>query len=135
MAGVYAALAGGVVLVHLAFVAFAAGGAVLALRWPRIAWLHMPAAGWAGYIELSGGLCPLTPLENALRARAGLDYYAGDFVARYLFPVLYPDGLTREAQVVIGLVVLGLNAALYAFVYIRRRSRSRREGSSLSHGR
>ncbi|MBI2828896.1 MAG: DUF2784 domain-containing protein [Acidobacteria bacterium] len=124
MAGVFAGLAGLVVLVHLAFMVFAASGALLAVRWPRLPWLHMPAAAWAAYIELSGGICPLTPLENDLRARAGLDFYSGDFVARYVFPVLYPGGLTREAQVVIGLAVLALNVGLYAFVYTRSRRRA-----------
>ncbi len=119
---VFAVLAGGIVLVHLAFVAFVAGGALLVLRWPRLVWVHPLAAAWAAYIEFSGGICPLTPLENTFRTRAGLDYYGGDFVARYLFPVLYPDGLTREGQVVIGLLVLAVNAGMYTFVYLRRRS-------------
>jgi hypothetical protein len=87
-------------------------------------WGHLPAVAWAAYIEFSGGICPLTPLENELRARAGLDYYGGDFVARYLFPVLYPGGLTREAQLVIGLVVLAVNLGLYIFVYKTRTSRA-----------
>lgn len=121
----YALLAGLIVLGHLAFVVFAAGGALLVVRWPTVAWAHVPAAVWAAVIEFSGGICPLTPLENSLRAKAGLDHYAGDFVARYLFPVLYPEGLTREAQVVIGLLVLAVNAGGYTFVYLSRRSRRR----------
>jgi len=123
MAEGFAVLAGLVVLLHLAFVLFAAAGALLALRWRWVPWLHIPAAAWAVSIEFSGGICPLTPLENDLRAQAGLDYYSGDFVARYLFPVLYPGGLTREAQVVIGLAVLAANLGLYIFVYTRRRFR------------
>jgi hypothetical protein len=122
MGQVYAGLAGLIVLVHLAFVAFAAGGALLVLRWPIVAWVHVPAVAWAAFIEFSGGICPLTPLENELRAKAGLDFYAGDFVARYLFPVLYPEGLTGAAQVVIGATVLALNALMYALVYTRWRS-------------
>lgn len=123
MAEGFAVLAGLVVLVHLAFVLFAAAGALLALRWRWVPWAHIPAAAWAVSIEFSGGICPLTPLENDLRAKAGLDYYGGDFVARYLLPVLYPGGLTREAQVVIGLAVLAANLGLYIFVYTRRRFR------------
>lgn len=119
----FALLAGLVVLFHLAFVLFAAAGALLALRWRWVPWLHIPAAAWAVSIEFSGGICPLTPLEHDLRATAGLDSYSGDFVARYLFPVLYPDGLTREAQVIIGLAVLTANLGLYIFVYTRRRFR------------
>lgn len=125
MAGVYVVLAGVVVALHLAFVIFAAAGALLALRWPRVPWLHIPAAAWAASIEFSGGICPLTPIENALRAKAGLAYYSGDFIARYLFPVLYPAGLTREAQVASGLVVLAANVGLYIFVYTRRKRRFR----------
>lgn len=125
VADVYALLAGLIVLVHFVFVGFAAAGALLVLRWPAVAWAHVPAAGWAAFIELSGGICPLTPLENALRARAGLGYYAGDFVGRYLFPVLYPEGLTREAQFVIGAVVVAVNVVVYTFVYFRRGSRRR----------
>lgn len=125
MARVFAGLAGLVVLVHVAFVVFVASGALLAVRWPRLPWLHMPAAAWAAYIEFAGGICPLTPLENELRARAGLEYYSGDFIARYLFPVLYPEGLTRNAQVAIGLLVVALNLGLYIYVYIRRGFRDR----------
>ena len=121
MAGVFAGLAGLVVLVHLTFVAFASLGALLALRWRWAPLLHIPAAVWAGYLELSGGVCPLTPLENELRARAGLDSYGGDFVARYVFPVLYPDGLTRTAQTVLGALILSVNLALYLWLLRRRR--------------
>lgn len=121
MAAAFALLAGAIVLLHLAFVVFAASGALLAFRWPWLPWVHVPAVAWAAFIEFSGGICPLTPLENRLRASAGLDYYSGDFVAQYLFPVLYPDGLTRGAQIVIGLVVLGLNVAMYTWLWRRRR--------------
>lgn len=121
MASAFAVLASLIVLVHLAFVAFAASGALLALRWPWVPWLHVPAAAWAAYIEFSGGICPLTPLENHLRARAGLDYYSGDFAARYLFPMLYPDGLTRPAQTVIGAVVVTVNVVLYLWLLRHRR--------------
>lgn len=117
-------LAAFVVVVHLAFVVFATLGGVLGLRWPRIAWVHLPCAAWAAFVEFSGRVCPLTPLENALRARAGLDDYSGDFVAYYIFPILYPAGLTRDAQIAIGAFVVVLNVAAYTFV-IRRRKRPR----------
>lgn len=115
------ALAALVVAVHLAFVVFAALGGVLALRWPFIAWVHVPCAAWAAFVEFSGRICPLTPLENALRRRAGLDLYSGDFVANYVFPVLYPEGLTRDAQIVIGAFVVALNTIAYGWVMWRRR--------------
>jgi hypothetical protein len=116
-------LAALVVAAHLAFVAFAVAGGLLALRWPFVAWVHVPAAVWAVYIEATGGICPLTPLENEFRLRAGLDVYSGDFVARYLFPVLYPESLTREVQVMLGAIVLGVNVSVYGWLLRRRRQR------------
>ena len=102
-----------VFLIHFAFVLFVAGGALLVLRRPRLAWLHLPAAAWGIGIELVGGRCPLTPLENRLRWAAGLEGYEGGFVERYLVPIVYPAGLTREIQIGLGLAVLGLNGWLY----------------------
>jgi hypothetical protein len=122
VSALFSLLAGLVVAGHLAFVGFAALGGFLALRWPRVAWLHVPTAAWAAYVELSGRFCPLTPLENELRARAGLDGYSEDFVARYLLPVIYPEGLTRDAQIVIGLVVVAINLSVYGWVLWRRRA-------------
>ncbi len=109
------------VALHLAFVVFVVGGGLLVLRWPKMAWVHLPAAAWGALVELTGWICPLTPVENWLRQRAGLDVYAGDFVARYVVPTLYPEGLTRESQLLMGAAVIVLNAAVYALV-IRRRS-------------
>ena len=120
----YAVLADAVLVAHLGFVVFVALGGLLALRWPRIAWLHVPAALWGIAIEFGGWICPLTPLENDLRMRAGLSPYAGDFLARYLMPVLYPEGLTRPVQVAVGLGVLAFNGAVYALV-LRQRASSR----------
>ena len=128
MEGIYAVGAGLVVLLHFSFVLFVAAGALLSLKWRRAIWVHLPAVAWAAYIEFSGGICPLTPLENDFRAKAGLNHYSGDFVAQYVFPVLYPEGLTRQAQMVIGLVVLAANLALYTFVFTRRRRRLRAGG-------
>jgi hypothetical protein len=122
VADLFGVLAGLVVVAHMAFVGFAAFGGLLVIRRPWIAMLHLPGAAWASYVEFSGELCPLTPLESALRRRAGLDDYAGDFVARYLLPVLYPEGLTRDAQIVIGLVVVAVNLAIYGWA-IRMRTR------------
>lgn len=114
-------LAALVVAIHVAFVWFVVAGAWLALRWPRVIWLHIPAVVWAVWIEWTGRICPLTPLENDLRARAGLARYEGDFIARWVFPLLYPDGLTREVQVALGAAALVLNAGIYAWLLSRRR--------------
>ena len=111
-----------VVAAHVAFVAFVVLGGLFVLRWGKLLYLHLAAVGWAVYIEWSGAICPLTPLENTLRAAAGLEAYAGDFVAEYVFPVLYPDGLTRGAQLAIGAAVLAVNGGIYAMLMRRRRS-------------
>ena len=119
----YGILADIVVIIHLGFVGFAVlgGGLILWRRW--VVWLHLPAALWAIWIEFRAGICPLTPLENWLRFQAGQGRYRGDFVEHYLMPVLYPDGLTRNIQMLLGLGVLFTNIALYgAMVFqIRRR--------------
>jgi hypothetical protein len=116
------AMATGVVIVHVAFVIFVVIGGALALRWPKAAYVHLPAVAWAIYVEWAGVICPLTPIENSLRAAAGLEAYAGDFIAKYVFPVLYPEGLTRNAQLAIGAAVLAINASIYAVVRRQRRS-------------
>lgn len=117
----YAMAADAVVLLHAAFVTFAALGGLLAVRWPRVAIAHLPAAAWAAWIEFSGGICPLTPLENALRLRSGGTPYAGGFVAHYVLPLVYPAGLTPGVQVALGIAVLAINAVIYGWVLRRRR--------------
>jgi hypothetical protein len=117
----YALLADTVLLLHLAFIAFAVLGGLLVLRWRRAAWLHLPALAWGAFIEFSGGICPLTPLENALRAAAGRAVYSQGFVERYLVPLIYPGELTRELQFVLGGALVGINLAIYGLVLYRRR--------------
>ena len=118
----FGVLAGLLVVAHAAFAIFVAAGALLVLRWPRLAWVHLPAVVWGVYMEVSGGICPLTPLENRLRGRAGLDEYSGDFIARYVFPALYPEGLTLQAQFALGILVLIVNVALYSWLLRTRRA-------------
>lgn len=108
-------------LVHFAFVAFVVLGGLPALRWPRFAWIHVPAALWGIVIEWAGWICPLTPLENRLRRLGGEAGYAGGFVEHYVLPVLYPRGLTREVQLILGALVLLLNVAVYLAVIRRHR--------------
>ncbi len=105
---------------HLAFVVFVVSGGLLVLRWPRSAWLHLPAVAWGASIELLGWICPLTPLENRLRHEAGLAGYEGGFVEHYLLPLLYPASLSRSVQVILGLSVLLINAVLYGSILRRR---------------
>lgn len=117
-------LADAVVILHLAFVLFVALGALLALRWRWMPWIHVPAAAWGAWIEIIDGVCPLTPLENALRRAAGTPGYRGDFIGRYITSIVYPSGLTRAVQFVLaGGVIVG-NIVVYALVWRRRRSRA-----------
>jgi hypothetical protein len=97
-------------------------GGLLVLRWPRVAWLHLPAAAWGAWVEFTGRICPLTPLEQRFRLAAGEAAYSGDFVGHYILPVLYPAGLTRDAQFVLGGIVVGLNLGIYWLVLRRRGS-------------
>ena len=111
-----------VVVVHFAFVLLVVFGGLLVLRWPRVAWVQIPAAVWGVLIEWSGWICPLTPLENWLRAHGGAAGYSGGFVEHYLLAVLYPAGLTRDQQMVLGVIVLLINGGAYG-VLVARRSR------------
>ncbi|MFP5461855.1 MAG: DUF2784 domain-containing protein [Gammaproteobacteria bacterium] len=109
---------------HAAFVAFVIAGGLLVLRRPGLAWLHLPAAAWGAAIEFGGWICPLTPLENRLRAAAGEAGYAGDFLGHWLQLLLYPPGLTREIQLALGAGVLLVNGVVYALM-LRRKLRRR----------
>jgi hypothetical protein len=125
---IYRALADLILALHLVFVLFVVLGGLLVLRWPRIAWLHIPAAIWGVLIEYTGWICPLTPLENSLRTRGGEAGYNGGFIEHYIQPLLYPAGLTRSTQVVLGSVVLVLNLTAYGIALSRWRRQNRPEG-------
>ena len=119
----YHLLADAVVVVHLMFVFFSVLGALLAIWWRKILWLHLPAAAWAAWIEFSGQICPLTPLENWLRREGGEAGYGIDFVGYYLLPILYPSGLSRKVQLVLGGVVIGVNILIYGTILLLRKDR------------
>lgn len=115
-----------VLLVHLAFILFALLGAALAARWRWIPLVHLPAAAWGFFVELTGRICPLTYLENYLRIKAGQSGYTESFIEHYLLSIIYPAGLTREVQFVLSGVVIIINVAIYSWlVYARRLSRAR----------
>ena len=109
-----------VVLLHLAFIVFVVAGGFLARRWPRLAWVHVPCAAWGVFIELSGRVCPLTPLENLLRRRAGQAGYAESFIEHYLLALVYPQCLTPGLQLAAAGLVLGANALAYGRLWRRR---------------
>ena len=110
---VYRALATMVAILHVAFILFVVFGGVLVLRWPRVAWLHIPAAIWGAMIEFAGWYCPLTHLENYFLRKAGRAGYSEGFLAHYLFAVIYPAGLTRGFEIAIGVFVVAVNVTIY----------------------
>jgi hypothetical protein len=119
---IYSLAADAVMLAHLAFILFALLGALLAMRWRWIPLIHLPAAFWGSYVELTDRICPLTYLENYLRNIAGQSGYPESFVDHYLLPVIYPAGLTRGVQFVLAGVVILINITLYGWLCFRRRS-------------
>lgn len=121
----YRVLADLVVLLHLLFVAFVVAGGLLALRWRWLPWLHLPTLAWGATVEFTGWICPLTPLENMLRAAGGEAGYAGGFIEHYLLPLLYPGALTRDTQWLLGGSLLAFNALVYLALWLRARRRAR----------
>lgn len=116
----YRALADLVLIVHFAFVLFVIFGGVLALRWPRVAWIHVPIALYGAAVEFVGFLCPLTPLEVGLRQRGGQVGYTGGFIDHYITAALYPTGLTRQVQFILGAALVVLNVVVYGIWWKRR---------------
>ena len=111
---IYRLLADLVLALHALFVVFVVFGGLLALRWRRTVFVHVPCALWGTWVVLAGWICPLTPLEVALRQQGGESGYAGGFLEQYLVPILYPGDLTRSIQIGLGGGVLVLNIAIYA---------------------
>jgi len=110
--------------VHLGFVLFVVLGGLIVARWRRVAWVHLPAAAWAAWVEFADWVCPLTPLENWLREQGGGTTYSSSFIEHYLLPILYPESLSRELQWVLGGAVLLINVVVYIIVFhrgVRRR--------------
>ena len=104
-------------LFHLAFILFVLFGGLLLLKWPRVVWIHVPAAVWGALIEFASWECPLTRWENLMLRRAGQAGYSEGFMAHYVFHLIYPDGLTRWLEIAIGLFVLAVNITVYARVF------------------
>ena len=119
-------LADVVVILHFIFVLFVVIGGLLVLRWPQLAYLHIPAAVYGAAIEFAGWVCPLTPLENWLRRQAGSAGYSGGFIEHYILPILYPSALSREIQLLLGFLVVAVNLAIYRYVFVRKRAEGRK---------
>ena len=118
----YLLLADAMVILHSAFIVFVVLGALTAYRWPKMVWAHIPCALWGAWIEIAGGICPLTPFEVRFRRMGGTDGYAGGFIEHYLVPIIYPAGLTRADQLLLGGLVVAVNLSAYGFLLWRRRS-------------
>jgi len=121
---IYQILADLVVLIHFAFIVFVMAGGFLALKWRFVRWIHLPAVLWAVFIEFAGWICPLTPLENRLRAVSGGNAYSSDFVEHYVVSLIYPDALTRVTQILLGILVILVNLGIYAYLWRRNRGLS-----------
>jgi Protein of Unknown function (DUF2784) len=113
----YQLAAAAIALLHLAFILFVIAGGLLVLKWPRLMWVHIPAAIWGALIEFGGWWCPLTKWENYFLRAAGRAGYDSGFIAHYIMPILYPPGLTRGMEVAIGVIVLVVNVAVYVRVF------------------
>ena len=119
-----------IVILHFCFVLFVMFGGLLVLKWRWMMWIHIPAALWGALIEFAGWICPLTPLENQLRHAAGGQEYQSGFIEHYVMPILYPVGLTREVQIILGFLVILLNAIIYGVVLYRREKSLKRRGAA-----
>lgn len=115
----YTFLADLLVLLHFTFIVFVVAGGLLVLKWPVLAWFHLPAAAWGAVVEFQGWICPLTPLEIRLRDIAGERSYSGDFIDNYVLALMYPGGLTAEIQILLGCLVILLNMLIYTLIWRR----------------
>ncbi|HWO99954.1 MAG TPA: DUF2784 domain-containing protein [Methylococcus sp.] len=122
---IFGLLADLLVLIHFGFILFVLFGGFLVPRFPRLLAFHLGAVAWGVVAELRHWICPLTPWEQWLRARAGQAGYEGDFIERYLVSLIYPSGLTPRIQVLLGLSALTLNLGIYAWIIARHRRRHR----------
>lgn len=118
---IYQIIADLIVILHFIFIIFALVGGLLVLKWRRVAWGHLPAVLWAAFIEFTGGVCPLTPLENWLRLKGGNGAYQSEFIENYIMALIYPAALTPQMQMLLGLIVITINLAVYAGVWRRTR--------------
>ena len=115
-----------VVVLHFSFIVFVIVGGFLAIRWPRIAWLHLPIAAYGALIEFFSFVCILTPLEQWLRIRSGAEGYDTSFTEHYILPLIYPSVLTYRLQLFLGISVVVINVIAYSLVLRKRKIRSRR---------
>lgn len=115
----YRAAADSLVLLHLAFIIFVLAGGFAVFKWHWVVYLHIPAVCWGALVEYKGWVCPLTPWENSLRQLAGQEAYPEGFIEHYIFPLVYPPGLTRDMQSTLGTIVVVINLLVYGVLLYR----------------
>lgn len=113
----YGLLADTVLVIHLLFIVFVILGGLFLLRWRKAVWIHLPLLAWALVIEFTGWICPLTPIENSLRASGGERGYSGSFIEHYLLPLVYPNEMTRGVQITLGMLLIFINICIYFYSY------------------
>ena len=120
---IYRILADLLVILHGLFILFVILGGLFVLKWRKLIWIHIPVALWGILVEYAGWICPLTPWENYYRQKAGMAIYQGDFVGHYILPLIYPEGLTHQTQLLLGSLVVLINGVVY-FLYFLRKGKS-----------
>jgi len=118
---IYRFLADGVVVFHGAFIIFSILGALLALRWRKVIWFHIPAAAWAVIVQtpLMGGVCPLTPLENYFRDKGHEAGIGDSFIDHYLTDLIYLDSPPEWLHPALGAGVGLVNLQVYTLLLLR----------------
>jgi hypothetical protein len=117
-----------VLLLHMAFILFVLFGGMLTVWWRWIPFIHIPAAAWGFFVEVTAHVCPLTYWENYFLIKAGQSGYPDSFVEYYLLDILYPSGLTREIQLVLAGVVVIVNITVYVWLFFRLRVGHTKDG-------
>jgi len=117
---IYKILSDSIVVIHLAFILFVCLGAFLVFKWPGILWIHLPCAIWGAILEFFNLICPLTPLENYFRKLSGIPEYHSGFIDHYILPIIYPDSLTPEKQMIFGLFVVIINVLVYGLIILKK---------------
>ena len=103
-------------IVHLIFILFVVFGGLIFFIFPKIIYIHLPALLWGIYIELTNSVCPLTYLENWFLNKAELATYSNGFINNYLYPIIYPEGLTNYTQIYLGITLIVINILIYGFI-------------------
>ena len=107
------------IIVHLGFIGFVILGGFMLLKWRWLIFVHLPAVLWGVLLEFQGWICPLTPLEQALRRMSGQQSYTGGFIQHYILPVIYPPALDLDIQLILGVLLILINVIIYLWVFLK----------------